>query len=264
MYRILIPFIGFICMVSAPPSRTADTECSAKSGVMTTALLELYTSEDCNSCPPADKWVSNLNASGFTAQQIVPLAFHVDYWNHLGWEDNFAQQRFSARQRDIAKLRNYRLIYTPQFLLNGKDFRQWRETEAITAPLKKINAEPARAEISLALQRGNNQALRVVSHIVVADPAARPHATAYIALYENNLNRDVKAGENKGLKLHHDFVVRELLGPFKIVSADGKLQLDRNIQLKADFKPADTGVAAFIQNQKTGEVLQALALNLCN
>ena len=101
------------------------------------SLLELYTSEGCNSCPPADRWVSNLPRPQLVPQQLVVLAFHVDYWNYLGWPDRFSQQRFTERQQALVRANGLRTAYTPQLVLNGRDFR---DTGGIESQAARINA----------------------------------------------------------------------------------------------------------------------------
>ena len=106
-------------------ARAAEPPCSSRSGPRTTALVELYTSEGCDSCPAADHWLSSLFAQGFRPDQVVPLALHVDYWDYIGWKDPFAKGEFSLRQRKLAQLKRPVIVYTPQVLLQGRDFPRW-------------------------------------------------------------------------------------------------------------------------------------------
>ena len=99
-------------------------QCAAQSGSRTVALVELYTSEGCDSCPPADRWLSSLSAQGHTPDKVVPLSLHVDYWDYIGWKDPYAKREFATRQRKLADLKRAKVIYTPQVLLQGQDFRQ--------------------------------------------------------------------------------------------------------------------------------------------
>jgi hypothetical protein len=109
----------------AGAAHSAGPACSTYSGPHTTALVELYTSEGCDSCPAADHWLSSLFARGFMPDQVVPLALHVAYWDYMGWKDPFAKGEFSARQRRLAQMRRPVIVYTPQVLLQGQDFRRW-------------------------------------------------------------------------------------------------------------------------------------------
>jgi len=103
-------------------SVAADPPCAAASGASRASLLELYTSEGCSSCPPADRWLSGLRGRDDLLGRLVPLAFHVDYWNDLGWEDRFAKPEYSARQGSISRRNRSRSVYTPQFVLDGRDW----------------------------------------------------------------------------------------------------------------------------------------------
>ena len=134
----------------------AGTQCAASSGAMRAALLELYTSEGCSSCPPADQWLSNLPTQNLDALAVVPLAFHVDYWDKLGWVDPFAQAAFTQRQRE----RNGRLgwVYTPQFMLNGEDYRPGKRSLQTA-----LARSPSSAVLKLNLDRTDTR--RWVTHV---------------------------------------------------------------------------------------------------
>lgn len=98
--------------------------CAAASGLQRVAVLELYTSEGCDNCPAADAWIRELPAKGLAPPRVIPLAFHVDYWNHIGWRDPYSQARFSDRQRQHGRRRGASFVFTPQLLLNGADYRR--------------------------------------------------------------------------------------------------------------------------------------------
>jgi hypothetical protein len=253
--------VAAIMMALAAASTHAAT-CAAESGTQRVALLELYTSEGCNSCPPTDRWVSELPRRGFTPERVVTLAFHVDYWNYLGWPDPFSRAQFSERQR-MASLRNRaRVVYTPQLLLNGRDYRRGAVFDDFGERLNAFGRGPAQARISLQMQADGPAGLGVMGTATVADVAARGGAQAYLALYENNLSNDVPAGENRGKRLRHDFVVRELAGPFPI-DPGGEARLWHRFSLDPRWKSGDVHVAAFVQSERSGDVLQALASPAC-
>lgn len=234
---------GQACQLSSPPQRVA--------------LLELYTSEGCNSCPPADRWLSALPARGFDRTRVVPLAFHVDYWNELGWVDRFSDPRYSARQRASADRQGASVIYTPQVLLDGRDWRPRDRTAALAAALAAINSQPATTAIRASL-RPEAGALRLRGDLVVASATDRPAAQAWVAVFENGLTSEVRSGENASRRLTHDFVVRELVGPFD-VPASGTLTLDLALPFRAEGRLERTGVTVFVQRHDTGEILQAAA-----
>src|SRR5262245_41008869 len=96
----------------------AAAQCTADSGARRIPLLELYTSQGCDSCPPADRWVSALPGRGLDTERLVTLGLHVDYWNYLGWKDPHGKPEFGARQRSASQRNQARVVYTPQLLLN--------------------------------------------------------------------------------------------------------------------------------------------------
>jgi hypothetical protein len=240
------------------PGVGAAGGCSSTSPAHRVTVLELYTSEGCSSCPPADRWLSAIAARGFGANKVVPLAFHVDYWSQLGWNDRFSDARFSDRQRATAERQRSAVIYTPQFVVDGRDWRPARRDESLTAMLATINRQPARAQIRARVAR-ETQALLVRGDVSIPGAADRDAAEAWIALFENGLSTDVQAGENGGKTLQHDYVVREIVGPLRVPSA-GTLTLERRLRLAPTYTPEQTGVAIFLQRRDSGEILQAVAL----
>jgi hypothetical protein len=169
----------------------AAPQCQARSGANLTPVIELYTSEGCSSCPPADQWLS-----GLKGQAVVAQAFHVAYWDYIGWKDRFAQAAFTARQKDIAAQNRQSGIYTPQLVRNGRD---WHDYQQISEP-----PLPARARISL--QRvGETDGFE--ARVEPLD--ANAPWTAYWTVTEDGHSSRVKAGENAGEFLKHDFVVRQ-------------------------------------------------------
>jgi hypothetical protein len=232
------------------------------SGTKAVTLAELYTSEGCNSCPPADRWFSALS---FSRDQVLPLAFHVDYWDYIGWKDPFARPGWSERQRNRVARQGSRTVYTPQLMLNGRDartaFLAAGADDRLTAELRALAARPPRAALSLSAVAAAND-VEVNIRVAVSDPALLRHAALYIAVTENNLQSRVMAGENRGHLLRHDHLVRELQGPID-VDAGSTGEIRRRVPLDAAWKPADLEVAAFIEDPRNGEVLQALSMPVC-
>lgn len=220
------------------------------------ALVELYTSEGCSSCPPADRWLSRIASDGPGVDSVVPLAFHVDYWDRLGWKDRFASARFSERQYALARQAGSRAVYTPGVFLNFQEFRVWGSARFNDA-LRAINAKPARADIRLELDTPAAAQLAIKADFRLKTPN---QGQAFVALYENRLSTDVKAGENRAVTLRHDHVVREWFGPIGI---NGAAEFRKTLALQGGWKAQDLGVAAFVQDLARGEVLQATALTNC-
>ncbi len=238
-------------------------QCAADSGPQRVALLELYTSEGCDSCPPADRWVSELPGRGYHLARVVALAFHVDYWNYLGWTDPFSKPQFSERQKAATARNRARVVYTPQLLLNGGDYRRPALFDDMGDRLGKLNRDAARARISLQLHTDEPGKLLVTGTAAVAEAAARNSAQAWLALYENNLSNYIARGENRGRRLRHDFVVRELAGPFPL-DVGGEARWARRFNLDPGWKSGDLHMAAFVQNEHSGDVLQAMAMPYCS
>jgi hypothetical protein len=261
----LLAALGIFSVSAVIMTPAVAATCSAKSGTQTAALVELYTSEGCDSCPPADRWLSGIKAAEAYAGRAVPLSMHVDYWDYIGWHDPYAQSVFSARQREMAAVNRARTVYTPQILVAGKDFRSpgmLSGGESFDDTLARINRAPPRADLALALTGNANKELKFEANAKLRNIAENSDAALYVAVFENGLSSAVAAGENKGKLLNHDFVVREWAGPFAF-GADGTLVLARAVALQSSWKPQDLGVAMFVQNRSTGEVLQALQLAAC-
>ncbi|MBI2314396.1 MAG: DUF1223 domain-containing protein [Betaproteobacteria bacterium] len=248
------------CCIAAVAAPAAT--CSAVSGERRVAVLELYTSEGCNSCPPTDQWVSMLPSKGFGPDRLIPLALHVDYWNHLGWKDPFSKGQYSERQRWMSQINQAGFVYTPQVVLNGRDYRRGLVWDNLSNRVDVINREKPGADIRLSGTSGNG-AFEVAAASQLRTGAERKSTQLYLALYENDLSNDVRAGENSGKKLHHDFVVRELAGPFGF-DASGAAKVAQRFPVPENWKKKDLVTVAFVQDSANGEVLQALALPVCN
>jgi len=248
---IFVTFMSYGLTLSA-------SQCSAKSGNKRVALLELYTSEGCSSCPPADEWLSRLSKQGVGADKVLPLSLHVDYWNYIGWRDPFSAPEYTQRQREIGQRNRLRSIYTPQFVFNGRDFRSWRR-QSIKPLLEEVNGWPAAANLSMNWAAVDNTQLAVDVSAELLDKATIG-SVLFVALYENDLLSNVNAGENHGRSLHHDYVVREMIAiPFV-----DKRQFSKQVKfnIKKDWQHKNIGIAAFVQNPRSGEVLQALSSSL--
>ena len=238
----------FLLMVSTSHVAAAPS-CSAMSGRELVPLVELFTSEGCDSCPPADRWLSAMFAPDRAASASV-LAFHVDYWDRLGWKDRFAAPQFTSRQYAAMRANGATFVYTPQVLVQGREVEAGARTVAEQA-LTAARRRPPHAAIELFAQ---GTSARVTATV---DASARRSAALWLAYTDNGLVTDVKAGENRGVRLTHDHVVRALYGPYP-VNAPAVVELE--LPQERGRAPA---LVAFVQDAKSGEVLQTLTA-LCD
>lgn len=257
----LFAVFAAVVLGTAASAPVMAAQCSKQSPAHTVALVELYTSEGCSSCPPADRWLSRLGRSGWGADEVIPLALHVDYWDALGWKDRFADHRFSERQRALSELAGRRVIYTPEVFLNLREFGGWDSEAQFRRAVKAINAKPAGADIRLSLGAASRAQLPVRASFAVKAGAAPRRAQAFVVLYEDRLSTQVGAGENRGATLHHDHVVRHWAGPVEL--RGGSAEFDAVIALDPRSNPGNLAVAAFVQDSASRELLQATALGVC-
>jgi len=250
--RLLAP-----CLLAIAATSTAAEPCTAKSGANVLPLVELYTAEGCNDCPPADRWLSALSQKTESTQAAL-LAFHVDYWDAIGWPDRFANATYSQRQDLRITLAHKKVTYTPQVMIGQDIMVKWNNPSRLETLLQQARSRPAPLGLSVQLTR-EDSALRVGVNAVRTTDSTEP-ALVWLALYQDGLTSQVSAGENKGLTLHHDRVVRALAGPWRM---DAKSLADEvQFKLPAQADAGQMGLVLFAESGKTGEGLQALALPL--
>ena len=249
------------CMLVAASSAALPVigfaACDAHSGPNTAALVELYTSEGCSSCPPADKQLSRLRQALDPAAEVVPIALHVGYWDYIGGKDPYAQAAFGERQSWLVRANQHKTVYTPQFFVGGTELRAWRG--GLRDEVRQRNARPAAAAIRVRASIASNGALALMAE-ATARARAEP-AALYLALAEGGLVSKVTRGENGGVTLAHDHVVREWIGPVRLT--DGAARVQRDIALPAAWSRARLEVVAFVQDEGTGGVLQAVSAIQC-
>jgi hypothetical protein len=178
------------CLLAAlAPTLAGATACERTAAARPPMVIELYTSEGCSSCPPADRWPSTLTGR----DELLPLAFHVGYWNRLGWVDRFATHDTTERQYQLARAMGAPNVYTPQVIAHGRDWRRW---PALPAP---ASVPPAPMTLKL---------VREGSSVTAELGAAPGRWVGYWAVLEDGHRSRVTAGENRGETLGHDHVVR--------------------------------------------------------
>ena len=242
MLRLLLLFALFTL-----PAQASET-IVVESGERQVAVVELYTSEGCSSCPPADRWLSRLEPSLGEEYDVLPLGFHVDYWNYLGWEDRFSSKEFTSRQRQLGANNLQRTIYTPEFFVNGMETRG---ASKILSEIEAANRREAPLQLRLTVS--------LSGEILICDlssPGDRntvgPVHHRYI-VYENNLASDVLRGENSGKTLEHQHVVRYMSRAMSLQS-DNRHQ----IRIDPDWDPENIGVAVLVTSPGNTHYMQAI------
>ncbi len=188
---------------------SAHAETDLQSGPQKVSLLELYTSEGCSSCPPAETWLTRLTTDGRLWKEIVPVAFHVDYWDDLGWKDRYARRDYSARQRSYSAAWGTGSVYTPGFAFNGREWKGWFGGTPLPNP---DDRSPGTLEVKI----GNGTA-----RIMYSEKSGPKEIEAHIVPLAMEVSSDVSAGENRGRKLAHSFVALDLVS-FKLNGGNGE------------------------------------------
>lgn len=191
--RKLLPALTILALFGTTIA-SDDNPLQFASGAHQIALIELYTSEGCSSCPPADHWMSDLKSDGRLWQDFVPIALHVDYWNYIGWHDRFSKAEYTGRQRKYVDDGHASTVYTPGFFSNGEEWRGWFGNQELAIEKASVG------NLSVAIDRS--------SIAIRFDPPADfgDELVANFALLGMQLESDVQAGENRGKTLRHDFV----------------------------------------------------------
>lgn len=241
MIRVLV-LLGALGRAAA-----AAASCEASSDKHTTALVELYTAEQCNGCSAAEQWLATLGRR-FAAKRVVPVSLYVDASRYLGSNDGEGRRRLFARRRALLLLQRIALVYSPQVLLQGGSFTQWNDPAAVDAALARINAEPARAQLALEIRPAGQGGLRAIVHGRIVDATDIRDSALYLGAVH-------AAGDA--------YVALEWLGPIRAAS-DGRITESATIALLPAASPATSGAAAFVLNRHSGEVLQAVLVPPCS
>lgn len=255
------------------PART----CSVDTGSQRNTLLELYTSEGCSSCPPAERFLGTLGLHSKARFQptVIPLAFHVDYWDDLGWRDPYAQAAFSQRHAWLVAVNGQRTKYTPHFFVNAQQVDDWRAD--LAERLRLAAQQAGRPAVRLQLEQRMPESHRAgapgaelaVSLAVRAlQPGDMPpHDVQWaVALAQNKLTSQVRAGENQGVRLHHDHVVRLWSGllPLKLARGGAQTIATGSFRLQPDWPLDQLELVGFVQDASNGEIIQAVSTPLCS
>lgn len=215
------------------------------------AVVELFTSQGCSSCPPADRVLTKLTTEASEKEQAVfALSFHVDYWDYLGWKDPYSSAAYSDRQRRYAQHFRSSRIYTPQMIVNGKsEFVGSRENEARREVQLALNNQENIA-IDLMLKPTQEEASLAIRYQL---PENLQNIELNIAIVEKDASTAVRRGENKGRQLSHVNIVRV----FRTVSLSQNGAGDLTLALPADLTPENVNVIAYAQHTSDMRILGA-------
>ncbi|MCQ8894951.1 DUF1223 domain-containing protein [Limnobacter humi] len=252
-------------LTAALPAMAAEQRCTWASPAHKVVLVELFTSEGCSSCPPADRWLSSRLKTPELATQVLPLAFHVDYWDYIGWKDPYGSPQYTARQYGHRNIGHTRGIYTPQVVMNSAESRDWNLRSTLSRQLATAQKIPVPWALQLETIPADSGKLNATVRIQDTEGAVDGEATVTVVLYEDGLTSAVNSGENRGEVLTHDGVVRRVFGPYPVSKVKAGIPIQA--LLPSAWKSSQLGVGAFVEARGTGEVLQALnapkALSQC-
>lgn len=232
-----------VALFVASPAFSADSP----------VVVELFTSEGCSSCPPADAILVKLDRmAGTKGMNLIVLGEHVDYWNHIGWTDRFSSHEFTVRQQEYEQHFGLESAYTPQMVIDGQ--QQVLGSDAnnvahdIDAALKRVKP----ATITVGKVGGNTYQVSV--------KADSEKGKVYLAVTEDGLSSEVKGGENGGRTIYHAGVVRELRSIGSL--SKGEFQKKVDVPLQRDWNAANLKLVVFLQQGDTGPILGATSLRL--
>ena len=235
--------IALLTLVFSGAAATESTVRLSSAG-NNVALVELFTSEGCSSCPPADHWLSGLEENARLWRDYVPVAFHVDYWDYIGWRDRFASAKYSNRQRQYAREGGANTVYTPGMFQNGREWRGWYRgqlpgSNGVSAGV--LNVEISGDEVSVGYKAESPHDAKLIVHV---------------AILGMGLESRVTAGENNGRTLRHDFVVLGLTST-PLSSAGDRYSAELELP-RADNPASRRAVAAWVSTADRQTPIQAV------
>jgi hypothetical protein len=240
--QLIIQILAVVLLsLSQVLAANAASEQVFTSGNERTTLVELFTSQGCSSCPPAERWLGKLQGNPLLWKGVVPVAFHVDYWDYIGWQDSFARPAHSDRQRQYRSNNAIRSVYTPGFVVNGREWRGWFSQR----PLPTTQGDAGELQVVV-----NGRHLK--ANYSTPDPSYE-RLILNVALLAVGLHVDVNRGENSGRRLSQDFVVLQHL-VLPSTNRNWEKELPK-IDIPADARPA---IAVWVSPQGSQRPLQAL------
>lgn len=217
-------------------------------------VVELFTSEGCSSCPPADELVAKIQKES-AGKQVYILAYHVDYWNHLGWKDQFSSADFSKRQHDYANYLHLQSVYTPQIVVNGKTEFVGSEEGTLRNAIRNSLLKNSASHVDLTILKAdkNRASLKYTTE------GTDKNTVLFVALLQKSAQTKVMRGENGGHTLSHVQIVRKL----QRVALNANSRVE-NITLPQGFDSQNWEIIAFLQNTANGAVTGAARVAFTN
>ena len=212
-------------------------------------VLELFTSEGCSSCPPADELLSRIGA---LTPGVIPLAYHVDYWDSLGWSDPFSSSQWTMRQVEYVRAMQLSGSYTPQIVINGRWQCVGSDPNLLTRAIATARATPPPGVVTVRAMppAAGSHKLNVSVSAHIVRTAGDKSLIVVVAIYENGLMAKIDGGENSGHRIRYDYTVRKIIPAFELRPAAGSaLENELSVDLDPSWKLDHLGVAAFIQDE---------------
>ncbi len=233
-------FMMFCLALASQVSTSHETPLVFDSGPRQVTLVELYTSEGCSSCPPADSWIGQFKDDEKLWHEIIPIAFHVDYWNYLGWKDDFARAEFSRRQRQHQLENNINAVYTPGFVINGMEWRGFFNRSPLPGQSEQI---PGNLRLKIT---GNSVSL---DYHHESQRESQSPLIANLVLLGSEIQSNIRRGENAGKTLTHNFVV---------LDHQSKKRQIQTWQFNLNTSPDATAIAAWLSTSDSQVPIQAV------
>lgn len=236
-----------------------------ENGYRAPVIVELFTSEGCSSCPPADEVLAHLTDLGFEPEQVIPLAFHVDYWDNIGWTDPYSHSAWTTRQQKYGRLYRAEQIYTPQMIVNGTKQFLGSNTKIARQIIGEAwqRTDPAHVSIHIAEASIDAPTMRVEASYELERMFTPGVLSLFIAVTEDGLSSDVLEGENKGRRLKHEAVVRYMQRMNEVATSAKKQNTYAvEIPLQPEWKQDNLNVVVFIQNITNGAIMGASVQSL--
>jgi hypothetical protein len=220
----------------------------------TPVIVELFTSEGCSSCPPADRMLSRLPAA-FPDIEVIPLSEHVDYWNQLGWQDRFSAPLYSMRQQDYGRVFRLENVYTPEMVVNGQAEFNGTDEGRAQQEIRKA-AQTPRADLEISMPSKDVVHLKA-EHL----PQGTRSADVFLVITETNLETAVRGGENGGRRLRHVGVVRSLSNVGRLdTKKSAAFSADAKLNLNAEWKLENVKLVLFVQDRSNRKIIGAASL----